>query len=170
MKRHQPHIWTHTPFPKHGTSTTPLFTFFISTHTASQDIFLPLNGFQRTSAFHSSTSWDFHLAKLITLSSSLHYHILPHSNKKKEEEKKPCALVLGLWFSSCIRSHLNEPVSSQLRKLQLPLTWPQVPHVYPVLGGKSKWAARASVSKITLQNVSEGQDGTCGDADEQQFN
>lgn len=61
-------------------------------------------------------------------------------------------------------------MSSQLRKLQLPLTWPQVPSVYPVLGGKSKSAARAPVCRITLQNVSEGQDGTCVDADEQQFN
>lgn len=85
-------------------------------------------------------------------------------------KKKTLCPGVGLWFSSCVRSHLNEPVSSQLRKLQLPLTWPQVPHVYPVLGGKAKSAARASICKIRLQNVSEGKDGTCVNADEQQFN
>ena len=38
------------------------------------------NGFQRTSANHPGTSWDFHLAQLITLSSQVHYHILPLKN------------------------------------------------------------------------------------------
>lgn len=137
----------HTPFPKHHAT---VHFLYLHTHRFTRH-FPSLNGFQRTSAFHFSTSWDFHLAKLITLSSSLHYHILPHSKKKK-----PCAPAPRLWFSSCVRSHLNKPVSLQLRKLQLPLTWPQVPCVYPVLGGKSKLPARASVSKFTLQTVSEG--------------
>lgn len=171
MKWQLPHIWTHTPFPKHRTTTAALFTFFISTHTASQDIFLPLNGFQRTSAFHSSTSWDFHLAKLITLSSSLHYHIVLHS-KKKKRKKKPVPWCWGcgsapvdddipIWMSQCQDSTGN---------YNFVWPWPQVPSVYPVLGRKPISANRASVSGITLQNVSKGQDGTCVDADEQQFN
>lgn len=38
---------------------------------------LVFNVFQRTSANYHRTSWDFHLAQLITLSSQVHYHIPP---------------------------------------------------------------------------------------------
>lgn len=38
---------------------------------------LVFNVFQRTSANYHWTSWDFHLAQLITLSSQVHYHIPP---------------------------------------------------------------------------------------------
>ena len=54
------------------------------------------NGFQRTSANHPWTSWDFHLAQLITLSSQGHYHI-PCLKKNAPGAECVCVCV-------CVRS------------------------------------------------------------------
>lgn len=51
----------------------PSFTLPVSLRTRR----LVFNVFQRTSANYHRTSWDFHLAQLITLSSQVHYHIPP---------------------------------------------------------------------------------------------
>lgn len=67
-----------------------LNTLSLSSHTPSRDVFL----FNGTSVFRPFISWDFHLAKLITLSNQVDYHI-PRLKINKLINKKLVARSCG---------------------------------------------------------------------------
>lgn len=78
---------------------------------------LVFNVFQRTSANYHWTSWDFHLAQLITLSSQVHYHIPPFKKRqptqcnavcvRADRCKAKCAVdTLGLIVGVCARLYV----------------------------------------------------------------
>lgn len=67
---------------------------------------LVFNVFQRTSANYHWTSWDFHLAQLITLSSQVHYHIplkKMHPTLRDSVCVCVCLCVIGVRLSVCMR-------------------------------------------------------------------
>lgn len=98
---------------------------FIFTH-SSQDVFL----FNGTSVFHPFISWDFHLAKLITLSNQVDYHI-PRLKINKLINKKLVALSCGGGSNS------TQPLL-QVRPTKEQLCLDLVPWVDPGLCAKSE--------------------------------
>lgn len=85
---------------------------------------LVFNVFQRTSANYHWTSWDFHLAQLITLSSQVHYHILP-LKKMHPDTVRLCVCVYCRCRDKCALTHVYGGVNVRV----LRCAWHPLKHI-----------------------------------------